>query len=182
MLLFFVALVPPPQTTQLGIHFTLGRAGCEADLEQTIALRGKQEVTGWSDKDGWTLLHVTCGNYRPSLASAMRLIKEGANPNRMDNEHRTPLHRCAIEGTSEHQAIARYLLNHGADRLMKTRHGYTALDHAKHHGHTTMARLLAEHGVAPAAAEGVEQVWACLLMFGHCLATYRAAPHMMCHH
>ena len=71
----------------------------------------------------------------------------------------TPLHACACHGTAGHREIARHIMDHGANRLLKDWLGRTPLDKARHYGHTEMARLLEEHVASPpAAAQGTGQV------------------------
>ena len=121
---------------------------------------GGDAVVKWNDGHGQTLVHGACGR-DPSLASTRRLLELDADPNSGADvvtvvgttvvgttDNWTPLSYCAEHGTAKHLEIARCLIDHGANRLLKTKTGKTPLDRARQNGHTGMARLLEEY-VAP---------------------------------
>ena len=137
----------------------LAKAGREADLDWAIDHWGGATVIEWADARGQTLLHWACSEDNPSRKSVKTLLELGADPNRGDRYNRTPLHVCAHNGTAERQEIARHLIDHGANRLLKDQSGNTPLSYAHGNGYTEMARLLEEYvASAPAAAQGPGQV------------------------
>ena len=142
------------------LTYGLGWAGNEATLKQAVVQHGTEEVTKWAGgPNRRSLLHASCGR-KPSPVSAERLLKLDADPNSATVGNQTPMHYCASYGTAEHQEIARCLIRHGADLLLKDVRGMTALDLARTEGHAEMARLLLETHVEspPAAAHGPDQV------------------------
>ena len=146
-----------------------------ADLERAIKERGTAEVLGWGDELGRTLLHFACGGSDPSPETVKMLLELRADPNRGNTNNETPLLYCAIFGTATHREIARCLIDHGADPLLKSKKGmfsFTPLDYARSNGHTEMARLLEEYVASPpAAVQGPGQVWSsrplCAATCGH---------------
>ncbi|KAI0566278.1 Serine/threonine protein kinase [Gracilaria domingensis] len=69
-------------------------------------------------------------------ADAVRqYLKQGANPNFGDYDHRTPLHLACVEGRHE---VVRILLQAGANIHLRDRWGSTPLDEARKGGYTSI--------------------------------------------
>ena len=135
------------------LTYELGKAGWEDELKRAFQEQDKDVVTGWADEYGQTLLIVACRD-KPSPSSASLLLGNDADPNIRDNWNKTALHHCGGWGTTaKHMAIARDLVNHGADLHAKDDcGGRTPLTVARINGHTEMVKLLEELAAAPPAA------------------------------
>lgn len=81
------------------------------------------------DAQGFTPLDYATMNNNPRLAEA--LIKKGVDINGVDQDKCTALHCAAIHA---HEAMLRFLLESGADRILKNKLGETALDMANRLG------------------------------------------------
>eukprot|EP00178_Gracilaria_changii_P007339 TRINITY_DN233_c0_g1_i2.p1 TRINITY_DN233_c0_g1~~TRINITY_DN233_c0_g1_i2.p1 ORF type:complete len:1745 (-),score=208.95 TRINITY_DN233_c0_g1_i2:1936-7170(-) len=69
-------------------------------------------------------------------ADAVRqYLKQGANPNFGDYDHRTPLHLACVEGRHE---VVRILLQAGANIHLRDRWGSTPIDEARKGGYTSI--------------------------------------------
>ena len=96
---------------------------------------------------------MSAGDWKDMFAAAVEgdlprvrhHIQGGVNPNYQHPEIQcTPLVASLIEG---HDAVARYLLDHGADpQLLSIFDGLTPLQAARKHGRTVLAELLQERG------------------------------------
>lgn len=71
-----------------------------------------------------------------------KLLQIGANPNRCDQDGKTPLHHAALKG---HIEIAKILLEAGADPNAKDPLDYTPLHFASQHGHPAIIKLFKEY-------------------------------------
>lgn len=71
-----------------------------------------------------------------------KLLQLGANPNRRDQDRKTPLHYAALKG---HIEIAKILLEAGADPNAKDPLDYTPLHFASQYGHPEIIKLLTEY-------------------------------------
>ena len=74
-----------------------------------------------------------------NLALVRLLVSHGADIHKADDDSWTPLHAAAANG---HAAIARYLMDRGADTQAATEEGETALDLVDGEDYDTMAVLL----------------------------------------
>ena len=74
-----------------------------------------------------------------NLALVRLLVSHGADIHKADVDSWTPLHAAAANG---HAAIARYLMDRGADTQAATEEGETALDLVDGEDYNTMAVLL----------------------------------------
>lgn len=68
-----------------------------------------------------------------------RLVKAGVDPNEADYSQRTPLHIVAADGTAKD---VEFLVQEGADVLVKDRHGYTPLDEARENDNEATLKVL----------------------------------------
>jgi len=89
------------------------------------------------DQEGRTPLHVAA--YESHLDVIARLVKADADVMAPDKMGWTPLH-CAVSNSEEQACKA--LTDSGADPLRKDMEGKTAMDLAKHFGHTEIVTLL----------------------------------------
>ena len=74
-----------------------------------------------------------------NLALVRLLVSHGADIHKADDDSWTPLHAAAANG---HAAIARYLMDRGADTQAATEEGDTALDLVDGEDFNTMSVLL----------------------------------------
>src|SRR5688500_4939826 len=99
---------------------------------------------------GMSWLHLAAEE--GALAAAKALVAAGLRvdePAREDPE--TPLHYAAAEG---HEAVARWLLDGGADVNAADKYGRTPLMNAARDGHAALAKLLLKRGADAAASYG----------------------------
>jgi len=88
----------------------------------------------------------------------------------------TPLHHAALKG---YAAVARYLVEQGADKEATSEYGkLTALHVAAHNGHIDVVRMLGEHGAKLDTAEG--QGWTPLIF--SCLGGHVAVAEYLLEH
>eukprot|EP00741_Cyanophora_paradoxa_P011412 tig00020556_g11023.t1 len=80
---------------------------------------------------------------RGAMGEVTRLVKAGADVNRGDYDHRTPLHLAASEGK---QDVCQYLLDLGADFHALDRWRNTPLQDALRHNKDNVAKLLTNKG------------------------------------
>lgn len=89
-------------------------------------------------------LHLAA--YSGIKKTVKELLQEGAKPNTMNSNGRTPLSWAAEEGYEE---VVKLLLEKGADLDCKDNKGRTPLSWAGSEGHKTVVQLLLEKGVDP---------------------------------
>ena len=87
---------------------------------------------------GRTLLHGSAN--RGSLVAVRWLLKNGADPNTLDNRRRTPLHVCAERNTST--SVLELLIEAGSDPHLRDSSGKTALDYARQNARTKIVAYL----------------------------------------
>lgn len=76
------------------------------------------------------------------IALVQKLLRLGANPNRYDQDGKTPLHHASIKG---HTEVAKILLESGADPNAKDHLDYTPLHFASQYGHPEIINLFIEY-------------------------------------
>jgi uncharacterized protein len=104
-------------------------------------------ATAWSG-DGFTALHLAAYFSRPALADRLLALGADAAAVARNDSRVQPLHGAAASGDV---AIARALLEHGADPDARQARGFTALMAAAQQGNEALARLLLERGADPGA-------------------------------
>ena len=140
---------------QVKITEKLATAGPAVKRLKLALGQRRDEVVNWKDKaQGRTLLHFACGPkseklQRPSLVTANLVLEANADVNATTKKMQTPLHLCALFGTAEHEAVATFLLECGADSSLKDTHGRTPLETARKKGHAAMVDLLEERADKP---------------------------------
>jgi hypothetical protein len=112
--------------------------GNEAELRRLIERGGS---VNWRDEFGWTALMVA--SYWNGHEGCVRLLleAEAIEVNAKDNTDRTALHLAAIYGRL---AIAKRLLEEGADPTLRNKYGDTAIDYAREYGKSEVVALLSE--------------------------------------
>merc|ERR1719506_21825 len=75
------------------------------------------------------------------LENAELLLENGANPNFLGADLRTPLITASAEG---HTEMVSLLLQYGADATVTSRSGNSAFDYAKFYNHTKVAEMLSD--------------------------------------
>ncbi|KAN0139435.1 hypothetical protein V8E53_002936 [Lactarius tabidus] len=75
-----------------------------------------------------------------------QLLEHGADPNILDNDHRTTLHEASSRGLLD---ATRLLLSYGAKIDEKDRSGRTPFQLAASKGHNEITKLLLEYGAVP---------------------------------
>lgn len=119
--------------------------------------RGMKAAEGTKERSEWSQQHLsTLGRLQARLGKMLvstvmngdadevnRLRERGADPNAVDNEGWTPLHRAVLEG---HIEICGALLAKGADVGATRFDGETALHHAAEYGRTQEAEVLLAQG------------------------------------
>lgn len=119
-----------------------------AALERHV--RADHLVLAAFSPDGFTPLHLAC--FFGRAAAATWLVKEGGPVNEpARNEMKVhPLHSAAAgPEPAARLALARILLEYGADPNARQQQGFTALHAAAQHGDEALAKLLLEHGADP---------------------------------
>merc|ERR1711998_246175 len=75
------------------------------------------------------------------IEQAELLLENGANPNFLGSDKRTPLITAAAEG---HSGMVSLLLQYGADATVTSRSGNSAFDYAKFYSHDQVAEMLSD--------------------------------------
>ncbi|CAG9334807.1 unnamed protein product [Blepharisma stoltei] len=93
---------------------------------------------------GWTALYrtVICGH----IQASQFLLKQGADPNTVNNLGETPLHQAADNSQYE---LAELLLEYHADPNLQQNDGDTPLHHAAFRGDSKMIEILLKHHADP---------------------------------
>jgi hypothetical protein len=131
-------LVPAPSR--------IARAARDGDIRQVEQAIAYGEAID-STIQGYSGLHLAIIYGYPEAASL--LISKGANPNLLvADKEETPLHLCALANNlndSDSAAVARALLEHGADPSIRTASGYTAIEFAESRKKVALLRVLREN-------------------------------------
>lgn len=95
------------------------------------------------DSNGWTALHYACefGDF----GSVKILVENKSIIDFFSNNHRTPLHLCALNNFPD---ILKYLLEHGANPNFKDNNGCTPLHLAAKHGNVMCLDILLTLGAS----------------------------------
>ncbi|PNP40031.1 hypothetical protein TGAMA5MH_07953 [Trichoderma gamsii] len=118
------ALLNLPSSICNGVDITEG-LNCRKDLKEYK----NRTPLSWAAQDG--------------RADIVRLLLQTATINDLDGEGRTSLSRASEKG---HEAVARLLIDKGADINASDKYGWTALLWALQYGHEAVARLLINKG------------------------------------
>jgi hypothetical protein len=89
-----------------------------------------------------TLLHGSSN--RGSLVAVQWLLKNGADPNALDDHGRTPLHVCAERNTAT--TVLKLLIEAGSDPNLRDSSGKTPLDYARQRARTKVIAYLTAIG------------------------------------
>lgn len=103
------------------------RSGEPFDDVADCLLRHGFDINETNAAQGRTLLHGAA--HRGTVKAVMWLLEQGADPNRLDSDGQTPLHRCAQRNTSP--AVAKLLIAAGCRRNVIDSSGKSALDYAR---------------------------------------------------
>lgn len=121
------------------------RAAKSGNVEKLqVLFKADSKVIHARDSDGSTALH--CATWRGYQSVVDFLLKAGAGVNlHSNNEHwgTTPLHAAAHANRA---AIAKMLIDNGADVNARDRAGRTPLDHTEFHKAKAAAKVLGEAG------------------------------------
>jgi len=105
------------------------------------------------NKKGETVLHQS--TIKGNVEAVRKLLREGANPNTVDNAGWSPLHEAAVAGSTE---LISLLLNHGASPNIHDKDtNLTPLHDAAESGFVDIVRLLASHGADTKARNSTGQ-------------------------
>ncbi len=135
--------------------YVAAKAGKAAVVKQLLEAGADAEAKGeerW--RAGWTALDIAAYNGHVDVAKL--LLKHGY----ADKDVGMALFRAA-HGYSNTAAVAKLLLEHGADVNARDEDGWTALYVATEGGNTDMVKLLLEHG-ADMAADWKSIMWKAL--------------------
>jgi ankyrin repeat protein len=103
-------------------------AAADGDSQKVEALLASGLNAGAADDDGWTPLHAAVQAWSPSICIA--LLKAGAPIDSQDIHGNTPLGKAVFESRGRGDIIE-LLRAHGADPLLKNRHGVSPLKLAR---------------------------------------------------
>ena len=93
-----------------------------------------------ADGEGYTPLHAAC---LPAYVRVVReLLRRGANVDALTHEHETPLHCACTSSSSQATLVVEALLDHGADRSVRSRESETPRDVAEARGHVHVVEVL----------------------------------------
>lgn len=121
--------------------FTAAMSGRTERVEELIS--GNRSLAQAYSSDGWTALHLAAFFGHVPAASAL-LAKGAAIEARSDNAMRnTPLHAATA---GRQAAVAKLLIDHGADVNARQHGGWTPLHSAAQNGDTALADLLLSNG------------------------------------
>ncbi|HRP63995.1 MAG TPA: ankyrin repeat domain-containing protein [Phycisphaerales bacterium] len=82
------------------------------------------------ESDGNTPLHECMGGDGSNLAAAEELLAAGADINAVNNDGLTPLH-LHYELLFDYERVVPFMLKHGANPLIRDKHGQTVIDAAE---------------------------------------------------
>lgn len=103
-------------------------AAAKGDLQKVEALLANGLDASASDDNGWTPLHFATQAWSPSVCTA--LLKAGAPIDCQDTHGNTPLGKAVFNSRGRGDVIE-VLRAHGADPLLKNRHGVSPLKLAR---------------------------------------------------
>lgn len=125
------------------LHMAVGRGSLETakiiyKRNQEVTYEHNQEIVKAKDKNGSTILHIAIENRRYELYDwILKVFPESINM--MNNEGMTPLSKASAYGDVE---TVSYLLQHGADRNIRSKEGLLPLDYASQNKNTEIMQLL----------------------------------------
>lgn len=127
------------------------------DCISTLLDSDPAQVNGYS-RDGFSALGLAA--FFGHLEALRFLLSRGADPNAASKNPMqvTPLHSAVAHRQEDVSlAMARALLEHGADPNRKQQAGYTPLHQAAAHGQDAMAELLLSYGAEPSVRSAEEK-------------------------
>mmetsp|Transcript_28297 Transcript_28297/g.45629 ORF Transcript_28297/g.45629 Transcript_28297/m.45629 type:complete len:384 (-) Transcript_28297:1455-2606(-) len=132
--------------------------GDKKRLEELVKA-GNHDINLPHPKSGQTVLHLACLQGNEDIAGM--LLMRGATTDKLDSiVGETALHKASVGG---HARLVQMLLSVGADKFIKSRNGYTAIDIARKRGHKQVVKLLAEPMLERAKTRGLSTAGTILL-------------------
>jgi ankyrin repeat protein len=144
--------LPVDGTDSLGQTALLAAIGHNAPDEVQLLLQHGADVNK-PDDAGWSPLHYAAW-FGTSTVILQALLDRGARIDALNDRHITPLYFASVAG---HESQVKLLLEHGADRSIASKTGYTPLRAARTKGLEGVVALLdpqAVKGKADAPAGG----------------------------
>ena len=142
----------PTLVDAVRVHVTdldVFEAASFGDLERLAALLDAEpSLAGALSADGFTALHFAAFFAQPEAAALLLARGSTAGAHGTGWMTGTPLHSAATSGSV---AVARLLLDAGADPNARQSHGWTPLHSAAQNGNAALTALLLERGADPAA-------------------------------
>jgi cytohesin len=119
-------------------------AASRGDIQTLLELIEEREVRLATTAAGWTLLHTIAQHDHDKVACLFdKAGRFGLDPNAKASMDETPLHVCAIYGSSK---VCDWLLNQGGEPDVKDDNGWTPIHYAARFGHqNVLEELRKEH-------------------------------------